>query len=279
MKYLLLSFLSFTLSASHAQNISNDKLWYSKPAEKWEAEALPIGNGRMGAMFYGGIKTERIQFNEQSLWSGDNNWDGAYQTGDRGFGSYRNFGEFIINFEGINDAKGYKRELNLTTGLHSTTFEANGVTFTRQAFASYPDQVIVFRYTASKKGALSGKVSMLSAQGALSTANLNGLSVDGQMPNDLKYAATLKLIPNAGTLRVEGNELAFKNCNSITLYLNARTNYKADYLAGWRGDDPMPKIKKELSAALKLGYEKLKTRHLQDIIKLTNAASINIGKA
>ena len=67
------------------------KLWYQQPANKWDAEALPVGNGRMGAMLFGGIKHERIQFNEQSLWSGDNNWDGVYETDDHGFGSYRNF--------------------------------------------------------------------------------------------------------------------------------------------------------------------------------------------
>jgi len=95
---------SFTLvllmitMGSFAQNSSQLKLWYNQPAQKWEREALPIGNGRIGAMLYGGIKSERIQFNEQSLWSGDNNWDGAYETGDHGFGSYRNFGEITIDF-------------------------------------------------------------------------------------------------------------------------------------------------------------------------------------
>ena len=61
-------------------------LWYKQPAEKWSEEALPIGNGRMGAMLFGGAEKERIQFNEQSLWSVDNHWDGAYETGDQGFG-------------------------------------------------------------------------------------------------------------------------------------------------------------------------------------------------
>lgn len=68
-------------------------------AQEWSQEALPIGNGRMGAMLYGEIEQEKIQFNEQSLWSGDNNWDGEYETGDHGFGSYRNFGEMTIDFD------------------------------------------------------------------------------------------------------------------------------------------------------------------------------------
>jgi hypothetical protein len=68
------------------------------PAQGWSSEALPIGNGRMGAMLFGGVNCERIQFNENSLWSGDNNWDGDYECGDHGFGSYRNFGDLFVEF-------------------------------------------------------------------------------------------------------------------------------------------------------------------------------------
>lgn len=277
-KRLFIFLLCVVVTAAKGNTGNDDKLWYQKPAEKWDAEALPIGNGRLGAMLFSGVKTERIQFNEQSLWSGDNNWDGGYQTGDRGFGSYRNFGEFTIKFEGKEDVKSYRRELNIRTGVHVTTFELNGVTFTREAFASYPDQVIVFRYTASKKGALSGSVSMLSAQGAVSIANAEGLSFEGTMPNQLKYAAKLKLVNDGGSASVEGNSVGFKNCNSVTFYLDARTNYKPDYNSAWRGVDPMPWIVKELVAAQKLSYAKLKSRHIQDITKLTNAATIDVGK-
>lgn len=257
---------------------NGDKLWYQTPAKKWDAEALPIGNGRLGAMLFGGIQTDQIQFNEQSLWSGDNNWDGGYETGDRGFGSYRNFGEFIVNFDRVEGARLYRRELNIRTGIHYTTFEVNGVTFTREAFASYPDQVIVFRYTSSKKGALSGKVSLSSAQGALSTSSADGLSFSGEMPNRLKYAAKLKLLQEDGSVYVEGNTVGFKNCTSIIFYLDARTNYKPDYNSGWRGDDPMPRIDKELTNAQKISYSKLKSRHIQDISRLSMAASIDVGK-
>ncbi|RYG18316.1 MAG: glycoside hydrolase family 95 protein, partial [Chitinophagaceae bacterium] len=276
-KYLIAFLLSLSSIVAKAQSPSIDKLWYQQPAEKWEAEALPIGNGRMGAMFYGGIKTERIQFNEQSLWSGDNNWDGAYETGDRGFGSYRNFGEFIFNFDGLAEAKKYRRELNIRTGMHTTSFVVNDVTFNREAFASYPHQVVVFKYTASKKASLSGKLSMLSAQGALSTASIDGLSFSGEMPNQLKYATKLAFVQSGGLVTVEDNVIHFKNCNSITLYLDARTNYKADYAAGWRGDDPMPRIDKEITAAKKLNYTKLQSQHRQDITRLTNAATLNLG--
>jgi alpha-L-fucosidase 2 len=78
---VLLMLLSGIFGYAQQSNV----LWYTKPATKWDAEGLPIGNGRMGAMMMGGINKDIIQFNEQSLWSGDSNWDGAYETGDHGF--------------------------------------------------------------------------------------------------------------------------------------------------------------------------------------------------
>ncbi len=277
-KPVLTAFVLLATIRAYAVDRGPIELWYQQPAKKWDAEALPIGNGRMGAMLYGDIKTEHIQFNEQSLWSGDNNWDGDYQTGDHGFGSYRNFGEFVLDFSHGDSAKGYRRALNITTGVHITTFEINGTKFSREAFASYPDQVIVFRYTANKKGAFSGRVSLLSAQGAVSIASGNGLSFTGEMPNHLKYAAKLQLVQDGGRVYVEGNTLVFQNCNTLIFYLDARTNYKPDYNAGWRGADPLPLIELEEGAAKKIGYQKLLDRHVNDITSLTAAAMIDIGK-
>ena len=278
MKQLLSVILLLMTIGAFAQNSKQPKLWYNQPAQKWEPEALPIGNGRMGAMLYGGIKRERIQFNEQSLWSGDNNWDGPFETGDHGFGCYRNFGEITIDFNLPDKANLYKRTLNITTGVHTTQFEINGVKYTREAFASYLDQVIVFRYTANKKAAFTGKVAMTSAQGASCTANTKELSIAGEMPNRLKYAAKLQLLNEGGVTHLEDSSLVFENCNTLIFYFDARTNYNPDYAAGWRGADPMPFIEKELKAAKKTGYQNLLVRHTKDIASLTTAAKIDIGK-
>jgi hypothetical protein len=260
-----------------AQNTQSLKLWYTQPAQKWSAEALPIGNGRMGAMFFGGVNQERIQFNEQSLWSGDNNWDGKYETGDHGFGSYRNFGELILDFNFSGETNGYSRSLDITKGLHTTNFRVNGIQYTREAFASYPDQVMVFNYTSGKGKALSGKITLTSAQGTISSATENGLIVSGEMPNKLKYAASVQLIPKGGTIRMEGNTLVFENCTQLTVLLDARTNYRPVYKDGWRNSDPLPEIRKELAFAVKFGYKALLERHIRDITRLTEAARIEIG--
>lgn len=252
-------------------------IWFDHPAKLWENEGLPIGNGRMGAMMMGGVKTDSIQFNEISLWSGDNNWDGGYETGDHGFGCYRNFGQFAIEWNNIGEPQHYRRSLNLSTGIQSTSFETNSIKMKREAFASHPDQVMVFKYTANKKGSLSGRISMVSAQGASTNALNNELNFASEMPNHLKYAAKLRVMPSGGKLRTEGNTLVFENCDSLLVYLDARTNYKPDYNSGWREEDPMPAIEKEIVSAAPMGYKKLLERHLKDITALTNTASIRVG--
>ena len=97
---LLTAAIGISLAGSTKLHALENTLNYRQPAGNWAKEALPIGNGRLGAMIFGGIGVDVVQFNEISLWSGDNNWDGAYQTGDHGFGSYRNFGELRVEFIG-----------------------------------------------------------------------------------------------------------------------------------------------------------------------------------
>jgi len=274
--------LSFTLllmaGLSMAQTNKGIELWYTQPAQKWSAEALPIGNGRMGAMFFGGISNEKIQFNEQSLWSGDNNWDGKYDTGDHGFGSYRNFGELNLTFSNLQAATNYSRSLDISTGIHTTSFTANGVNYNREAFASHPNQVMVFCYTASKKGALSGTISLTSAQKVKNLAKGNSLIFNGEMRNKLKHAAEVRVLHNGGTVRISDTCLVFENCSTLTLLLDAHTNYKADYKSDWRGVDPLPLIEKELTAVQNKNFETLRSAHIKDITALLGRATINIGK-
>jgi alpha-L-fucosidase 2 len=263
---------------SIAQTNKGSELWYKQPAQKWSSKALPIGNGRMGAMFFGGISKEKIQFNEQSLWSGDNNWDGKYETGDHGFGSYRNFGELNLTFNNLQAATNYRRSLDISTGIHTTTFTVEGAKYSREAFASHPDQVMVFYYTASKKGALSGTISLFSAQKVKSIATGNSLSFNGEMPNKLKHAAEVRVLHNGGTIRISDTCLVFENCTTLTLLLDARTNYKEDYKSDWRGVDPLPLIEKELTAAQNKNYKLLRSAHINDITSLLGRTTINIGK-
>jgi alpha-L-fucosidase 2 len=273
----ILAVLLLCANLSLAKGGQPVKIWYTQPAQQWSAEALPIGNGRMGAMLYGGVAQDRIQFNEQSLWSGDNNWDGDYNTGDRGFGSYRNFGEIVVDFANSGKASRYRRSLDISNGIHTTVFVQRGVRFSREAFASRPDQVIFFRYSADKKRALFGKISLTSAQGAVAAANERELAFSGEMPNNLKYAAVVRVLHHGGTVAVEGNRLTFKGCSSLTLLVDARTNYKPDYKSDWRGEDPMSAIGTEMVRAQRKSYDMLRERHVNDLTALLGRVKFEIG--
>lgn len=283
-KILLFTLLVFVASTAlyAGKDGSSDLLWYNQPATKWDEGGLPIGNGRMGAVMMGGISDDIIQFNEQSLWSGDNNWDGAYETGDHGFGAYRNFGELRLNFTSKNTSTqrpaDYKRSLDLFTGVYNASFSLDGASYQREAFASHPDQVMVFRYTAEKNGKLSGRIGLWSAQGAKTDVSEAALKFVNIMPNKLKYAARAVLQHEGGTVAVSDSELVFTNCKSLTIYLDARTSYKPDYNAGWRGPDPLPIINKELNAAIAKSYKTLRTAHIKDFSALATDARIKFGQ-
>ncbi len=281
---------------AQAAGAASPTLTYREPARDWSSEALPLGNGRMGCMLFGGVASERIQFNEQSLWSGDNNWDGEYETGDRGFGSYRNFGDLKITWDyagAMGDSPSrsgsdeigsspsvpadYRRELNLTTGIHTTTFSQNGLKYIREAFASHPDQVLVFRYTAGRRGALSGRISLQSGQSARTQATDNSLWFAGEMPNHLKHACMVQALHRGGAIAADGEALTFSHCDELMLLLDARTNYKSDYSSGWRGADPLPVVERELAAAGAKPYRTLRGAHVRDLSSLLGRITLQLG--
>ncbi|MFB3164961.1 glycoside hydrolase family 95 protein [Neobacillus sp. 179-J 1A1 HS] len=169
-------------------NCKNKKLWYNTPAEEW-VESLPIGNGRLGGMIYGGIKHERISLNEDTLWAGtpreaDNDkafqyleetrkliFDGKYREAqtiieNHMLGpwshSYQAMGDIHLEFKHSSQAIGYRRELDLSTALFQTEFTRNGVRFTRESFVSAVDQVMVIRLESDKQGELDFDASLTS---------------------------------------------------------------------------------------------------------------------
>jgi alpha-L-fucosidase 2 len=190
MKNLNISILILLISQISCNNFSepdkelnpSQKLWYKEPAKIWN-EALPLGNGRLGAMVYGGTENEIIQFNEETLWTGQPHdyahigaykyldelrqllWDGkqdeAHKLGNEQFMSqpfgqlcYQPFGDVLLNFPGHENAANYKRQLNLEDAITSVFYEVDGVKFKREVFSSTPGQAIVVRIEADKKGAI-----------------------------------------------------------------------------------------------------------------------------
>ena len=177
-----------------AQHDNNMKLWYTEPGYDWQSQALPLGNGFMGAMFYGQVATEKIQINDKNLWIGGPGGvedytggvvEGAYQylepmrqalrDGDdakvrkyangligkdlntNGWGAYQNIGDILFHFDGIKTGDvvtNYRRELDLNTGLGGVSYTHDGVNYAREYLVSYPDNVMAFRFTADQDGKL-----------------------------------------------------------------------------------------------------------------------------
>jgi alpha-L-fucosidase 2 len=255
-------------SASDANLI----LWYAAPARDWEKEALPIGNGRLGGMVFGGADKEQIQFNEDSLWTGDENDTGAYQA----------FGDIFIEFAGPAFDSGkdaYRRELNVRDAVHRSGYKAGGITFQREYFASNPDQVIVLRFTADKPASFSGLVRLTDMHDAKIAAHGNRLISSGALANGLAYEAQALVLNQGGQLVAEENAIKFSNADGLTVLLAAGTSYLNQYEKGWRGDHPHDRITRQLDAAAKKPYEKLRADHIADFRSLFDRVSLDLGSS
>jgi len=243
------------------------KLWYDKPASSWMTEALPIGNGRIGGMVFGGAERENIQFNDNSLWTGDEKDAGYYQA----------FGDIFIQMKSIN-VTNYRRELDIREAVHRINYTSEGIQFKREYFCSAPDGVMVLRFTANKKGSHSGTISLTGMHKDAISAVKNQLSFANSLDNGLLYEARLMVLNEGGKLMVEKDSLRFSKVNSLTLILAAGTNYIPVYEKKWRGENPHERIAMLLKKASKSGYSKLLANHVADYQSLFNRVEINLGK-
>ncbi|MCE9546732.1 MAG: glycoside hydrolase family 95 protein [Planctomycetia bacterium] len=280
--FLLVVFTSISAPPCSAADGTPLKLWYDQPATQWMQEALPIGNGHLGAMLFGGVSVEQIQFNEESLWVGNEEDTGAYQ----------NFGDVRVQLDRPpatgkpGPLKSYRRELDLRRAVHTVDYEQDGVTFHREAFASCPAKVIVVRFTADKPGSLSGTVAVNDAHGAKATSDGHTITIAGAFP-ECKYSggkiwlplnreAQVRVLNQGGTIEAKTGQIIFQNADSITLLLCAGTNFLQDRAKNWRGPLPHDKVTARLDAAEKTPYDTLLTAHVKDYRKLFDRVALNL---
>jgi alpha-L-fucosidase 2 len=258
-------------------------LWYAAPAVEWAKQCLPIGNSRLGAMIYGGTAREHIQFNEESLWFGDEESTGSYQP----------FGDLKITL-GHESVTGYRRELDLTRALHRITYESGGVHYRREYFSSHPAQVMVFHFTADQPGAYTGQVVLEDAHNANITAEGHQLTSRGSMKGltyakagrhqkgtyhiHLDYEAQVRIVHQGGTLTAENGVISFDQCDSLTFILAAGTDYLNQRAKGWKGPHPHERLTKQIDEASKRTYAQLKDEHVSDYQRLFNRFAIDWGK-
>lgn len=318
LKYALFLFLiTVTYLNVNAQSSAgvSCRLWYTQPAENWMMQALPIGNGKLGAMVFGGVETEHIQFNEKSLWSGRVNSDETqnkelmavmptiqqllvngevakvdslqkkYSLPREDFGAYQPFGDVFIHFKGQDNkpATGYQRDLDLSKAVASVSYQINGTTYTRTYFCSFPDQVLVCRFTADQPGSINidveGKMPG-HPEGTVQLSGANKLVFEGAMPRSgLRYCANLEVLNNGGKVHAENNKITVDGADAVTLLMAANTNYQMQWPNVLSNTNSAERCKKEIKKAARFSYSKLLERHLVDYSPLFNRMSLDLPEA
>ncbi len=283
-------------------------LWYRQPAVKW-TDALPVGNGRLGAMVFGGTAKERIQFNEDTLWTGEpHNYahPGAYKylgtlrqllfegkqkeaedLAMKEFMSvplrqkaYQDFGDLLLDFPDVDPASvtGYRRNLDLDTAIAGVEYQSKGVTYRREVFSSYPAQVIVVRLSTSPAAASSRSACVLhSAQnGAVYPAmSKRELSMQGGVQRSaIRYEARLFVQADGGNQGLDNGAISVTGADSATLILSGATNFK-----NFRdvSDDPVKLNNRYTTSASMKDYSSLRNAHVSDYQKLFRRVTLDLG--
>jgi alpha-L-fucosidase 2 len=303
--FFLSMFVVFPLRAQYAESI----LRYDTPGNNW-FEALPLGNGRLGAMLYGQPVNQTLQLNEQTIWAG-----GPYRNDNtRMPGSlkqirelifkgdfaqaeelalkkmiattahgmpYQTAGELHLNFPGHENYTNYKRQLNLDNAVALSSYKIGENTYTTETFSSFTDQVIVMRITASIAGTLNfsaytDRPSAISYKAYNSSEiGMSGTTSSHEgIEGKVKFETLLKIVPSGGEVQVSGNSLKVINADSALLYISIATNFKSyDDLSA----DALQKAEKFLSHALKKEYEKLKSDHTEYYSNLFSRVALDLG--
>jgi len=283
------------------------KLWYEQPASEW-MQATPVGNGRIGAMVYGGINTETVALNEVTLWSGQydenqeracgkeqlakirqlffegnipegNNLGTQYLSGTpHSFGTNLPFGDLKIKFNYPSDKiTNYKRELNLENSVTTVTYKSGDANFTREYICSNPDNVLVIKLSSDKKDALNFEVGLDLLRKSEVTASGNTLSFTGQAlfdkqgPGGVHYIGNIRVVSNDGKITTKDNTLAVENSQEALIFIDLRTDYKSP--------DYVNICNQTIDRAASKPYEKIKQAHIDDYTRLFNRTQMYLGKS
>ncbi|MDG4828223.1 glycoside hydrolase N-terminal domain-containing protein [Solwaraspora sp. WMMD1047] len=286
-------------------------LWYDEPAGADWLRALPIGNGRLGAMVFGNVDTERLQLNEDTVWAGGphdysnprgaaaladirrmvfaNQWGPAQDLINQamlgnpaGQLAYQPVGDLRLTLPGTGGISGYQRWLDLTTATTVVTYVANNVRYRREVIASAADQVIVVRLTAESPGSVSFSASFTTPQRASAaspdstTIALDGVSGDFRgIAGSVRFLALARAVADGGSTSSSGGTLRVSNANSVTLLISIGTSY-VDYRNV--GGDYQGIARRHLNAAVGTGYATLHSRHLADYQRLFGRTTLDLGR-
>ena len=246
------------------------KLWYRTPANDWEREALPIGNGSIGGMVYGGVQTERLVLNEHSLWTGSDQ--------DEDTGADQPLGDLLIEL-GQTQADDYRRELDIHQAVHGVEYKSQGVTYRRVSFASYPDKVLVMRLSADKPGAYSGLVRLSDAHDAVSQIQGDRIIAAGRLVNGLEYETQVLVRGDGGTTTAgKDGTVQFVGVDVLTILVAAGTSYTPEPGRGWLGEAPHARVSAAIGRAAAKSYDVLLAAHRFDYHSLFDRVSLRLAR-
>lgn len=275
-------------------------LWYEQPAGKW-TEALPIGNGRLGAMAFGQTLSERIQLNEESIWSGGfrnrNNKNAKESlpkirsllrkknipeaeelcryalTGTPEYQrTYQTLGDLHLSFKDIGEISNYKRSLSLNDAITYTQFSADGYNYSREAFASYPADIIAVKLSTDHPDGLNFDARLIRYRFCENSGTLDANTIFLNGANGGTDGITFSCVLSAGVIGGEitaiGEYLIFRQVKEAILYITAVTSIKAK--------DPLTACKTIINKAEEKDYHSIKTDHLNDYRALESRVSLNL---
>ena len=307
----------FLLSCQQkSETIKEQSLWYNQPASTWE-EALPIGNGRLGAMIFGHPSQECIQVNEESLWSGapiNSNNPKAIQNLDKirelilnhqyqaakklaaetmvgtppCVRSYQTLGNILLDYS-IQDTTQYSRSLNLNRGICTTQFLSQGIGYKQEVFASAIDNVIVTRLSSSQAEGLNVLVRLTRDKDIQLSVQDNEIILEGQVVDEddprsgpggkhMKFAAKLRILHDGGSLIAKDGGIYIDKAKQATLLFTAATDYQLALLDFDRSIQPLNVCNQILEKACQQSYDALLARHTEDHTSVFNRVSIDLGE-
>jgi len=285
------------------------KLWYDEPASIWN-EALPLGNGRLGAMVFGDPAVERLQLNEETIWAGSPNsnahekalkalpkvrqliFDGKYKEAQDLASSdirsqtnngmpYQTFGSVYLSFPGHQNYTNYYRDLNIENATTKVSYTVDGVEYTRETLTAFQDDVIVVKLSANKPGNITFNTFMVSPFDKTFTETdgnqiaLSGVTstVEGQK-GKVKFQGRIAAKHNGGNMSVSNGIISVKNADEVTLYISIATNFK-DYKL--LTEDEIVKSKGYLDNALLKDFDIIKNAHVAYYQTFFNRVTLNLG--
>ena len=251
-------------------------LWYTHPASDAMTQALPIGNGRLGGLVFGGVADERVVLNEDSLWTGGDNPSGGYDT----MGGYQALGELRLHLSRANDPPTqYRRDLDISRALAHVSYREDGIAYRRTYFVSHPDQALVIHLTADQPAGYTGTLSLVDAHGGAVNANASTIAFGGALSNGMKYAARLTVRHSGGTVTGDGDSLRFQGCDGLTLIFGAGTSYLMDSRRNYAGQDPTARVAGQVAAAASQPYAVLERAHVRDYRTLFDRVHLGMGQS